>query len=146
MPSRRPPELGNSRVSSQPTIVSRTSDSARARPGARASARGGPMRIVRTSAAASRIALASVSAAVLMAGCHVPATGGSGAAGAASGAITRGGGPRVDYSPLALAVQGGLFRQHRLDVTPQTFKTLDPGIEGPRGGSAHLPGGRSPPL
>src|SRR5258707_15201875 len=136
MPSRGPPELGHIRVSSQPPIVARTADSARARPGARASARGGPMRIVRTSAAASRIALASVSAAVLMAGCHVPATGGSGAAGAASGAIPRAVGPRGGYSPLAGAVPGGVFRPHGPDATPQTYKTGWQGIAGLSGGHA----------
>src|SRR5215468_213576 len=82
------------------------------------------MRHVRAGAAASRIALVSVSAAVLAAGCHVPGTGGSGSATTGSGSITVAAVPGIDNAPLQLAVQEGLFRQHGLSVTIRPYSSV----------------------
>jgi NitT/TauT family transport system substrate-binding protein len=98
------------------------------------------MRLVRAggSAAASRIALVSVSAAVLAAGCHVPGTGGSGSATTGSGSITVAAVPGVDNAPLQVAVQDGLFRQHGLSVTIQSFSSVSQEIQALNSGRAQV--------
>jgi NitT/TauT family transport system substrate-binding protein len=89
------------------------------------------MRLVRAgaSAAASRMVLVSVSAAVLAAGCHVPGTGGSGSATPGSGSITVAAVPGIDNAPLQLAVRDGLFRQHGLSVTVQPYSSVGQEIQ-----------------
>ena len=96
------------------------------------------MRSVRAIAAAPRIALASVSAAVLVAGCHVPGTGGSGAAGSGSGSITVAVVPGIDNAPLTVAVQDGLFRQHGLSVTLKSYDNVTREIQALNGGHADI--------
>ena len=96
------------------------------------------MRHVRASAAASRIALVSVSAAVLVAGCHVPGTGGSGSATTGSGSITVAAVRGIDNAPLQLAVQQGLFRQHGLSVTIQPYTSVGQEIAALNSGHAQI--------
>src|SRR5215469_6866887 len=96
------------------------------------------MRHVRASAAASRIALVSVSAAVLAAGCHVPGTGGSGSATTGSGSITVAAVRGIDNAPLQLAVQQGLFRQHGLSVTIQPYTSVGQEIAALNSGHAQI--------
>jgi NitT/TauT family transport system substrate-binding protein len=99
------------------------------------------MRHVRASAAASRIALLSVSAAVLAAGCHVPGTGGSGSATTGSGSITVAAVRGIDNAPLQLAVQNGLFRQHGLSVTIQPYTSVGQEIAALNSGHAQIAAG-----
>jgi ABC-type nitrate/sulfonate/bicarbonate transport system substrate-binding protein len=101
------------------------------------------MRLVRAgaSAAASRIALVSVSAALLAAGCHVPGTGGSGSATTGSGSITVAAVPGVDDAPLQIGVQDGLFRQHGLSVTIQTYSNVGQEIAALNSGRAQVAAG-----
>jgi len=99
------------------------------------------MRHVRASAAASRIALVSVSAAVLAAGCHVPGTGGSGSATTGSGSITVAAVRGIDNAPLQLAVQNGLFRQHGLSVTIQPYTSVGQEIAALNSGHAQIAAG-----
>jgi NitT/TauT family transport system substrate-binding protein len=98
------------------------------------------MRFVRASAAASRIALASVSAAVLVSGCHVPGTA-SGPATSGSGSITVAVVPGIDNAPLRLAVQDGLFRQHGLNVTVQSYGSVGAEIQALTAGHADIAAG-----
>jgi NitT/TauT family transport system substrate-binding protein len=93
---------------------------------------------VRASAAASRIALVSVSAAVLAVGCHVPGTGGSGSATTGSGSITVAAIPGIDNAPLQVAVQDGLFRQHGLSVTIQPYSSVGQEIAALSSGHAQI--------
>jgi len=46
--------------------------------------------------------------------------------------------PGIDYAPLAVAVQDGLFRQHGLNVTLKTYKSVDQEIEALSGGHANV--------
>jgi NitT/TauT family transport system substrate-binding protein len=96
------------------------------------------MRLVRASATASRIALASVSAAVLVSGCHVPGTGGSSSAGSGSGSITVAVVPGIDNAPLSVAVQDGLFRQHGLNVTLKPYASAAQEIQALDSGRANI--------
>ena len=93
------------------------------------------------SAAASRIALVSASAALLAAGCHVPGTGGSGSATAGSGSITVAVVPGIDNAPLQMGVQAGLFRQHGLDVTIQDYGSVGQEIQALNSGRAQIAAG-----
>jgi NitT/TauT family transport system substrate-binding protein len=95
------------------------------------------MRLVRASAAASRIALVSVSAAVLVSGCPVPGTA-SGPATSGSGSITVAVVPGIDNAPLRLAVQDGLFRQHGLNVTVQGYGSVSAEIQALTAGHADI--------
>ena len=101
------------------------------------------MRLVRAwaSAAASRIALVSVSAAVLAAGCHVPGTGGSGSATTGSGSITVAAVPGIDTAPLQLGVRDGLFRQHGLNVTIASYSSVGQEIQALDSGRAQVAAG-----
>jgi NitT/TauT family transport system substrate-binding protein len=70
----------------------------------------------------SRTALVSASLALLAAGCHVPGASPGQAAG--SRQITVAVVPGFANAPLQVAVQDGLFAQRHLDVTVQTYQTL----------------------
>jgi NitT/TauT family transport system substrate-binding protein len=96
------------------------------------------MRLVRASAAASRIALASVSAAVLVSACHVPFTGGAGPAASGGGSITVAVVPGIDNAPLRVAVQDGLFQQHGLNVTVKGYSTISSEIQALKSGQADI--------
>jgi NitT/TauT family transport system substrate-binding protein len=96
------------------------------------------MRLVRASAAASRIALASVSAAVLVSACHVPFTGGAGPAASGGGSITVAVVPGIDNAPLRVAVQDGLFQQHGLNVTVKGFSSVSSEIQALKTGQANV--------
>ena len=96
------------------------------------------MRLVRASAAASRIALASVSAAVVVTACHVPGTGGAGPAASGGGSITVAVVPGIDNAPLRVAVQDGLFQQHGLNVTVKGYTTISSEIQALKSGQADI--------
>jgi NitT/TauT family transport system substrate-binding protein len=96
------------------------------------------MRLVRASAAASRIALASVSAAVLVSACHVPGTGGAGPAASGGGSITVAVVPGIDNAPLRVAVQDGLFQQHGLNVTVKGYHSISAEIQALKSGQADI--------
>lgn len=66
--------------------------------------------------------LASASLALLAAGCHVPGASPGQAAG--SQQITVAVVPGFANAPLQVAVEHGLFAQHHLDVTVQTYQTV----------------------
>ena len=70
----------------------------------------------------SRAALVAASLALLASGCHVPGASPGQAAG--SQQITVAVVPGFANAPLQVAVQDGLFAQHHLDVTVQTYQTL----------------------
>jgi NitT/TauT family transport system substrate-binding protein len=93
------------------------------------------------SAAASRIALVSVSAAVLAAGCHVPGTGGSGSGTTGSGSITVAAVRGIDTAPLQLGVRDGLFRQHGLNVTIAFYGSVAQEIQALDSGRAQIAAG-----
>lgn len=97
------------------------------------------MRLVRAGAplAASRIALVSVSAALLAAGCNVPGTGGSGTA-TGSGSITVAAIPGIDNAPLQVAIQNGLFRQHGLSVTIHQYTSVQQEIQALNNGQSQI--------
>jgi NitT/TauT family transport system substrate-binding protein len=95
------------------------------------------MRLVCASATALRIALVSVTAAVLVSGCHVPGTA-SGTASSGSGSITVAVVPGIDNAPLRLAVQDGLFRQHGLNVTVQSYGSVGSEIRALAAGHADI--------
>ncbi len=99
------------------------------------------MRLVRASAAASRIALVSVSAAVLVSGCHVPGTAASSPAASGSGSITVAVVPGIDNAPLRVAVQDGLFRQHGLNVTVKNYDSVSSEIQALSAGRADIAAG-----
>src|SRR5438445_12400948 len=71
----------------------------------------------------SGTALVSAALALLAAGCHVP--GASSGQVAGSQQITVAVVPGFANAPLQVAVQDGLFAQHHLDVTVQTYQTLE---------------------
>jgi NitT/TauT family transport system substrate-binding protein len=98
------------------------------------------MRLVRAGAslATSRIALVSVSAALLAAGCHVPGTGGPGGTATGSGSITVAAIPGIDNAPLYVAVQDGLFRQHGLSVTIRPYTSVGQEIQALNNGQAQI--------
>src|SRR5689334_20484051 len=101
------------------------------------------MRLIRAgaSAAAPRIALVSVSAAVLAAGCHVPGTGGSGSGTTGSGSITVAAVRGIDTAPLQLGVRDGLFRQHGLNVTIASYSSVAQEIQALDSGRAQVAAG-----
>jgi len=99
------------------------------------------MRLVRASAAASRVALASVSAAVLVTACHVPFTGGAGPAASGGGSITVAVIPGIDNAPLRVAVQDGLFQQHGLNVTVKGYSSVSSEIQALKSGQADIAAG-----
>jgi len=96
------------------------------------------MRLVRASAAASRIALASVSAAVVVTACQFPGTGGAGPAASGGGSITVAVVPGIDNAPLRVAVQDGLFQQHGLNVTVKGYTTIGSEIQALKSGQADI--------
>lgn len=98
------------------------------------------MRLVRVGAiaAALRITLVIALAAVLVSGCHVPGTGGSGAAGSGGGSITVAAVPGFDNAPLRIAVDDGLFKDHGLNVTLKTFSSLAPEMQALTSGRADI--------
>jgi len=73
---------------------------------------------------ALRIPLTVVLVAVLVAGCHVPGTGASGAV-SGSRSITVAFVPAIDNAPLSVAAKDGLFQQHGLNVTVKSYPSLD---------------------
>ena len=100
------------------------------------------MRLIQAgaSAAASRIALVSVSAAVLAAGCHVPGTGsGSGTTG--SGSITVAAVRGIDTAPLQMGISKGLFRQHGLNVKIASYNSVAQEIQALDSGQAQVAAG-----
>lgn len=99
------------------------------------------MRLVRASATASRIALASVVAALLVSGCHIPGTAAAGPTASGSGSITVAVVPGVDSAPLQVAVQDGLFRQHGLNVTIKSYSSVSAEISALNSGQADIAGG-----
>lgn len=99
------------------------------------------MRLVRASAAASRVALASVVVAVLVSGCHVPGTAAAGPAASGSGSITVAAVPGIDNAPLQVAVQDGLFRQHGLNVTVKSYPSVSKEIQALNAGQADIAAG-----
>jgi len=94
------------------------------------------MRLVRASAAASRIALITVSAALAVAGCSI-----SGAGNPGSGQLTVGIVPGIDNSPLVVGQQEGLFRDHGLNVVIQRFTSLRSEFQALRNGSVDIAAG-----
>jgi NitT/TauT family transport system substrate-binding protein len=94
------------------------------------------MRLVRASAAASRVALITVSAALAVAGCSISGTGNSG-----SGQLTVGIVPGIDNSPLIVGQQEGLFRDHGLNVALTYFTSLKSEFEALRNGSVDIAAG-----
>ena len=91
------------------------------------------MRLVRASAAASRIALITMSAALAVAGCSISGAGNSG-----SGQLTVGVVPGIDNSPLLVGQQEGLFRDHGLNVVIQNFPSLRSEFQALRNGSVDI--------
>ena len=71
----------------------------------------------------ARAAAVSASLGLLATGCHVPGASPGQAAG--SQQITVAVVPGFANAPLQVAVRDGLFAQHHLDVTVQTYQTLD---------------------
>jgi NitT/TauT family transport system substrate-binding protein len=91
------------------------------------------MRLVRASAAASRIALITMSAALAMSGCSISGSGNSG-----SGQLTVGIVPGIDNSPLMVGQQEGLFRDHGLNVVTTRFPSLKAEFQALRSGSVDI--------
>ena len=91
------------------------------------------MRLVRASAAASRIALITMSAALAASGCSISGAGSSG-----SGQLTVGIVPGIDNSPLIVGQQEGLFRDHGLNVVIQNFTSLRSEFQALRNGSVDI--------
>jgi NitT/TauT family transport system substrate-binding protein len=94
------------------------------------------MRLVRASAAASRIALITMSAALAAAGCSISGAGSSG-----GGQLTVGIVPGIDNSPLMVGQQEGLFRDHGLNVVIQNFPSLRSEFQALRNGSVDIAAG-----
>src|SRR5262249_4622323 len=100
------------------------------------SARGGLMRLVRASAAASRISLIAIAAALAASGCSISGSGNSG-----SGQLTVGIVPGIDNSPLMVGLQEGLFRDHGLNVVTRNFTSLKSEFQALRSGSVDIAAG-----
>ncbi len=79
---------------------------------------------------------ASASLALLATGCHVP--GASPGQPAGSQQITVAVVPGFANAPLQVAVQDGLFAQHHLDVTVQTYQTLQQAYDALTSGQADV--------
>jgi NitT/TauT family transport system substrate-binding protein len=94
------------------------------------------MRLVRTSAAASRIALITMSAALAVSGCSI-----SGAENSGSGQLTVGIVPGIDNSPLMVGLQEGLFRDHGLNVVIQDFPSLKSEFQALKSGNLDIAAG-----
>ena len=91
------------------------------------------MRLVRASAAASRIALVTMSAALAVSACSISGAGNSG-----GGQLTVGIVPGVDNSPLMVGLQEGLFRDHGLNVVTRTFSSLKTEFQALKSGSVDI--------
>jgi NitT/TauT family transport system substrate-binding protein len=86
-----------------------------------------------------RITLVALSA-VVLAGCHVPGTGSSGAAsgsGPVTVAVVRG----IDNAPLSVAAQDGLFQQHGLNVVVKYVASFADEYRDLTSGQAQIAGG-----
>jgi len=94
------------------------------------------MRLVRASAAASRIALITMSAALAVAGCSISGAGNSG-----GGQLTVGIVPGIDNSPLMVGQEEGLFRDHGLNVVVQNFPSLRSEFQALRNGGVDIAAG-----
>jgi NitT/TauT family transport system substrate-binding protein len=94
------------------------------------------MRLVRASAAASRIALITMSAALAASGCSISGAGNSG-----SGQLTVGIVPGIDNSPLMVGLQEGLFRDHGLNVVTKSFTSLKSEFQALKSGSVDIAAG-----
>src|SRR5258708_4589042 len=104
-----------------------------ARSRARPSARGGLMRLVRASTAASRIALIAMSAALAVSGCSISGPGNSG-----SGQLTVGIVPGIANSPLLVGTQEGVLSDHGLNVVTKTYSSLQTEFQALRSGSVDI--------
>jgi ABC-type nitrate/sulfonate/bicarbonate transport system substrate-binding protein len=100
------------------------------------------MRLAQAGARVSawRIAPAFLLVAVLVAGCHVPGTGGGGAV-TGSGSITVAVVPGIDNAPLSVAEQDRLFQQHGLNVTVKNYPTLNAAYQALSSGQAQIAAG-----
>jgi NitT/TauT family transport system substrate-binding protein len=78
----------------------------------------------------------AILAAALLSGCHVLGTGASG-----SGSVTVGVVPVIDNAPLDVAVKGGLFQQHGLQVTVKDYPSLDAELQALTGGQVQVAAG-----
>lgn len=94
------------------------------------------MRLVRANAAASRIALIAMSAALAVSGCSISGPGNSGL-----GQLTVGIVPGIDNSPLLVGTQEGLFRDHGLNVLTKTYPSLRAEFQALRSGSVDIAAG-----
>jgi NitT/TauT family transport system substrate-binding protein len=86
---------------------------------------------------ALRIPLTVLSVTVLVAGCHVPGTGASGAV-SGSGPITVAIVPGIDNAPLSVAAQDGLFQQHGLNVTVKKYTSISAELQALTSGQAQI--------
>jgi NitT/TauT family transport system substrate-binding protein len=94
------------------------------------------MRLVRASAAASRISLIAIAAALAASGCSISGSGNSG-----SGQLTVGIVPGIDNSPLMVGLQEGLFRDHGLNVVTRNFTSLKSEFQALKSGSVDIAAG-----
>jgi NitT/TauT family transport system substrate-binding protein len=94
------------------------------------------MRLVHASAAASRIALITMPAALAVAGCSISGAGNSG-----SGQLTVGIVRGIDNSPLIVGQQEGLFRDHGLNVVTKNFTSLKSEFQALKSGSVDIAAG-----
>jgi NitT/TauT family transport system substrate-binding protein len=78
----------------------------------------------------------AILAAALLSGCHVLGTGASG-----SGSVTVGVVPGIDNAPLDVAVKGGLFQQHGLQVTVKDYQSLDAELQALTSGQVQVAAG-----
>jgi NitT/TauT family transport system substrate-binding protein len=94
------------------------------------------MRLVRVNAAASRIALIAMSAALAVSACSTSGPGNSG-----GGQLTVGIVPGIDNSPLLVGAQEGLFRDHGLNVVTKTYSSLRTEFQALKSGSVNIAAG-----
>lgn len=102
------------------------------------------MRLVkaRSRVRASRLALAVISAALLVSGCHVPGTSASGQGGSGGGGqLTVGIVPGIDNAPLDVSLRDGLFSDHGLNVVIKTYSSLRPEFQALKSGSLDVAAG-----
>lgn len=98
------------------------------------------MRLVkaRSRVRASRLALAVISAALVVSGCHVPGTSASGQGGSGGGQLTVGIVPGIDNAPLDVSMRNGLFSDHGLNVVIKTYSSLQPEFQALKSGSLDI--------
>lgn len=98
------------------------------------------MRLVkaRSRVRASCLALAVISAALLVSGCHVPGTSASGQGSSGGGQLTVGIVPGIDNAPLDVSMRDGLFSDHGLNVVIKTYSSLRPEVQALKSGSLDI--------